>query len=480
MINSGIMRSCACMVVLALVATSRSSAIPTKSDDHKSRSLDKDLSDEQHYEGEEHNAEYDHEAFLGQEEAKTFDQLTPEESKERLSKIIDKIDRNQDGQVSEEELKEWIQHVQKRYVYQDTERQWVQDQKVEGDKLTWEAYKDRTYGFLKDGMINSGIMRSCACMVVLALVATSRSSAIPTKSEDHKSRSLDKDLSDEQHYEGEEHNAEYDHEAFLGQEEAKTFDQLTPEESKERLSKIIDKIDRNQDGQVSEEELKEWIQHVQKRYVYQDTERQWVQDQKVEGDKLTWEAYKDRTYGFLKDGRDTKAGDSGYDYKDMMDRDERRFKKADADGDGALTKDEFANFLHPEEAEHMREIVVLETMEDIDKDKDGKISLQEYIGDMWPNKDDEEEPDWVKNEREQFGAYRDKNKDGYMDKDEVKDWIIPPDYDHSEAEAKHLIHESDRDKDGQLTKEEILDKYDLFVGSQATDFGEALTRHDEF
>lgn len=28
--------------------------------------------------------QYDHEAFLGKEEAKTFDQLTPEESKERL------------------------------------------------------------------------------------------------------------------------------------------------------------------------------------------------------------------------------------------------------------------------------------------------------------------------------------------------------------------------------------------------------------
>lgn len=28
--------------------------------------------------------QYDHETFLGKEEAKTFDQLTPEESKERL------------------------------------------------------------------------------------------------------------------------------------------------------------------------------------------------------------------------------------------------------------------------------------------------------------------------------------------------------------------------------------------------------------
>ena len=35
-------------------------------------------------------------------------------------------------------------------------------------------------------------------------------------------------------------------------------------------------------------------------------------------------------------------------------------------------------------------------------------------------------------------------------------------------------------QDNKLTKEEIVDKHDVFVGSQATDFGEALTRHDEF
>lgn len=35
-------------------------------------------------------------------------------------------------------------------------------------------------------------------------------------------------------------------------------------------------------------------------------------------------------------------------------------------------------------------------------------------------------------------------------------------------------------QDSELTKEEIIAKHDVFVGSQATDFGEALTRHDEF
>ena len=47
--------------------------------------LGQELSDEIHFgDDEEHNPDYDHEAFLG-EEAKEFDELSPEESKERLA-----------------------------------------------------------------------------------------------------------------------------------------------------------------------------------------------------------------------------------------------------------------------------------------------------------------------------------------------------------------------------------------------------------
>lgn len=36
--------------------------------------------------------EYDHEAFLGEKEASHFNDLSPEESKKRLGKIVNKID----------------------------------------------------------------------------------------------------------------------------------------------------------------------------------------------------------------------------------------------------------------------------------------------------------------------------------------------------------------------------------------------------
>lgn len=43
----------------------------------------------------------------------------------------------------------------------------------------------------------------------------------------------------------------------------------------------------------------------------------------------------------------------------MLPRDERRFKAADINGDVAAEREEFTAFLHPEEFEHMQEIVVL-------------------------------------------------------------------------------------------------------------------------
>jgi len=291
-----------------------------------------------------------------------------------------------------------------------------------------------------------------------------------------------KPLSQKEHHTGEdeEDDHEYDHDAFLG-DEAEEFEELDPEEAQRRLGLIADKIDVDGNGAITIAELQEWIKQKQTSYIDQDTEKQWESNKLPDADTLTWADYRNNVYGFLDERDEEEIEDHGFSYQEMEARDNRRWVMADRDQDGALNKQEFQDFLHPEHAEHMRDIVVTETIEDIDKDKDGKISEDEYIGDMYGDGDaGEEEPDWVISEREQFSKFRDSNGDGFMDLEETTAWIIPPDFDHSEAEAKHLIFEADSDQDNELTKEEILDKYDLFVGSQATDFGEALNRHDEF
>lgn len=57
------------------------SAIPKP--DEKQRIVD-DLSHVKHFQDDTHNPQYDHDAFLGEDQAKTFDQLAPEESRRRL------------------------------------------------------------------------------------------------------------------------------------------------------------------------------------------------------------------------------------------------------------------------------------------------------------------------------------------------------------------------------------------------------------
>lgn len=48
-----------------------------------------------------------------------------------------------------------------------------------------------------------------------------------------------------------------------------------------------------------------------------------------------------------------------FSFKKMLPRDQRRFKAADLDSDMNASREEFTAFLHPEEFEHMKDIVVL-------------------------------------------------------------------------------------------------------------------------
>merc|ERR1719397_357205 len=74
------------------------------------------LSDESHLDSTgEHNLEFDHEAFLG-DEAEEFKNLTPEESKEKLRKIVKKVDVDNDTLIDLGELTNWIKETQKRSV----------------------------------------------------------------------------------------------------------------------------------------------------------------------------------------------------------------------------------------------------------------------------------------------------------------------------------------------------------------------------
>nr|CAH8829737.1 unnamed protein product [Trichobilharzia regenti] len=316
-------------------------------------------------------------------------------------------------------------------------------------------------------------MKLLYIVLVTTLCISFKLEVVESKS---KPRTLDKDLSDAPHVHDGEHSSVYDHEAFLGKDEAQRFDDLTPEESKEKLGQIVNKIDQNGDGQITTDEMAAWISKVSNRMLLEDTDRTWREYGLSDGDKMSWEKHVNELVG--EDGEYEDEDDETK--KTLLQRDERRWKTADTDGDGKLSKEEFLAFLHPEHEPKMRDVIVKETMEEVDKNHDGYVDLDEYIKDLWtPNSPNEAEPEWVKTEREEFSKRRDLNGDGKLDAEEVKKWVVPEDFNHVQAEVTHLFSESDADQDGKLSKNEILNRYDLFVGSQATNFGEILTSHDE-
>jgi len=282
--------------------------------------------------------------------------------------------------------------------------------------------------------------------------------------DDHHKREHD-GLSDEEHEVGDDHhhNPEYDHDSFLGKDEADEFDKLTPEESKEKLAKLYDEVDGQitKDGFVTADELSKWIEHTQKRFVHSDNEKMHEYNDVNKDGHVTWDEYVKVTY------TDDKEADPKHSEESKA-RDEPRFKLADKNADGKLDKDEFNSFLHPEHHDHMKPLIVKETINDIDTNKDGFISYEEYMNDMWPQKDRPKNgsvPDWVKKIETQFHEKRDANKDGKLDEAEVKTWVLPDIDEHVHEEANHLIKEADADKDGKITKEEMLEKWDVFVGS---------------
>lgn len=64
----------------------------------------------------------------------------------------------------------------------------------------------------------------------------------------------------------------------------------------------------------------------------------------------------------------------------MVEEDHSKFNAADEDKDGALNEKEYVAFEFPYDFKHMHEVEMDRSMKDYDKNADGTISLQEFLG----------------------------------------------------------------------------------------------------
>lgn len=74
---------------------------------------------------------------------------------------------------------------------------------------------------------------------------------------------------------------------------------------------IVDKIDADKDGFVTEGELKSWIKHAQKKYIYDNVENQWQEFDMNQDGLISWDEYRNVTYGtYLGKGRDVRLAET--------------------------------------------------------------------------------------------------------------------------------------------------------------------------
>uniref|UniRef100_A0A803SPB0 Reticulocalbin 2 n=1 Tax=Anolis carolinensis TaxID=28377 RepID=A0A803SPB0_ANOCA len=97
----------------------------------------------------------------------------------------------------------------------------------------------------------------------------------------------------------------------------------------------------------------------------------------------------------------------------------------------------------------------------------GFVSLEEFLAAS-------EDPEWIQVEKDRFTNDYDKDQDGRLDPKELLSWVVPNNEGIAQEEASHLIEEMDQDGDKRLTEAEILQNQDLFLHSEATDYGRQL------
>lgn len=279
---------------------------------------------------------------------------------------------------------------------------------------------------------------------------------------------------DHGHMDGHEHHSEFDHEAILGSvKEAEEFHNLSPEESKKRLALLVLKMDLNHDEFVDRHELKAWILRSFKNLLEEESTDRFEDIDTNGNDEITWEEYYEDTYGMESDEREhseQQFDPTKEEENKLIADDKEMFEAADENKDGKLDPTEFVRFMSPEEFPQMFSVVLKQTLRNKDSNRDGKIDFQEYAAEQSRNHDKE----WLITEKDHFDNEYDKDGDGYLNGNEILSWILPSNEQVAEAEVEHLFASADDDHDDRLSYLEITDKYDIFVGSEATDYGDLL------
>ena len=249
--------------------------------------------------------------------------------------------------------------------------------------------------------------------------------------------------------------------------------------------RLFDQIDTDSDSLISFSELQAWTtQEYNRTYEFQLSNQFETLDENNDT-LLSWNEYLKRSYFLDSEGRlDVRHYTSHVaDVKKSIANDKVRFDKAasvvvenadSSNSDGKIRRDKnvldfyrFRMFSMPEFYPQMHSVIVETTLRNLDLNEDGVLSVDEYISAISRSRDQDSHSDTreddSRREYEYFFSHRDENKDGLMDYDEVLNWVLPDTADLGVEEAGHLMSMFDKNEDGMIALENVLEEPEKFV-----------------
>ncbi|PKI63970.1 hypothetical protein CRG98_015646 [Punica granatum] len=254
-----------------------------------------------------------------------------------------------------------------------------------------------------------------------------------------------------------------------------------------RLVLLFPKIDVDPaDGFVTENELTEWNLQQAEREVMHRTQREMELHDKNRDGHVSFAEYEPPGWVQNSDN-DTFGYDMGW-WK------EEHFNASDADGDGLLNIAEFNDFLHPADSKNQKLLQWLckEEVRERDSDKDGKVNFKEFfhgLFDLVRNYDEENQNSSDSDDSTEAPATEapakilfsqlEKDGDGYLTDDELLP-IIGKLHPSERYYAKQQADYADSNKDGRLTLTEMIENPYVFYSAVFNDEDEEYDYHDEF
>lgn len=208
------------------------------------------------------------------------------------------------------------------------------------------------------------------------------------------------------------------------------------------METVLSEADADEDGKVSLDELTAWTQDTLRLAHKRETKQRLANLDTNKDGKVSWEE-------FQKSKEDIGAATEELKRK--------RFSHADGNKDDMLSENELNSMFHAEEKPHMHDVIYEEYMEIGDIDKDGRLSLKEYKTKMFKGSKENEKA------ADMFFSQQDKNKDGHLDREEIKLWLKSINTaSKAKKQAQHYFETADENKDGFLSPDEIKKNTDLF------------------